>query len=76
MSNTGILKKVLEELSKDSPRLDYVRGMVETLVDMQETGQPVTPVHITRGESTPLDTPLPPLGDLNRIKAIAEQSME
>ncbi len=33
--NTGILRKVLEELEKESPRLDYIRGMVETLVEMQ-----------------------------------------
>lgn len=33
--NTGILKKVLEELEKENPRLDYIRGMVETLVEMQ-----------------------------------------
>ena len=35
MNNTAILKKCLEELSKDSPRLDYLRGMLETLVEMQ-----------------------------------------
>lgn len=35
MNNIGILKKVAEELAKDSPKLDYVRGMVETLIDIQ-----------------------------------------
>lgn len=29
--NTGILKKVIEELGKEDPKLDYVRGMLETL---------------------------------------------
>jgi hypothetical protein len=33
--NTTILKKCLDELSKDSPKLDYVRGMLETLIEIQ-----------------------------------------
>lgn len=35
--NTKILQKCLDELNKESPRLDYLRGMLETLVEMQET---------------------------------------
>lgn len=35
--NTNILKKCLEELSKDEPKLDYVRGMLETLIEMSES---------------------------------------
>ncbi len=34
--NNNILKKALEELSKDSPKLDYVRGMLETLIEITE----------------------------------------
>ena len=34
--NINILKKVSEELNKESPKLDYIRGMVETLIEMQE----------------------------------------
>lgn len=33
--NTNVLKKCLEELGKETPRLDYLRGMIETLVEMQ-----------------------------------------
>lgn len=33
--NTSILRKCLEELGKDSPKLDYIRGMLETLIEMQ-----------------------------------------
>jgi len=35
--NTVILKKCVEELNKETPRLDYVRGMLETLIEIQET---------------------------------------
>ena len=33
----GTLQKCIEELKKDKPSLDYVRGMLETLMDMQTT---------------------------------------
>jgi hypothetical protein len=29
------LQKCIEELKKDAPSLDYVRGILETLMDMQ-----------------------------------------
>jgi len=32
--NTSILSKCLEELTKENPRLDYVRGMLETFIDI------------------------------------------
>lgn len=41
--NTNILKKCIEELRKDDPKIDYVLGMLETLSEMQETVS-VTPV--------------------------------
>lgn len=28
------LQKCLEELDKEKPRLDYIRGMIETLIEM------------------------------------------
>ncbi len=28
-----ILKKVLEELNKDKPNLDYIRGMIEVIAE-------------------------------------------
>ncbi len=86
MQNTGILKKCLEELSKESPRLDYVRGMLETLIDvsaipdgafLQADGN--GKVRVTTNEQeirkVLMDTPLPPVPDLIKIKAIAEQSL-
>jgi len=33
--NTTILKKCLTELSQETPKLDYVRGMLETLIEIQ-----------------------------------------
>lgn len=40
MNHIAILKKVLSELKMDNPKLDYIRGMVETLIEMQETSKP------------------------------------
>lgn len=31
-----ILKKCVEELAKESPRLDYIRGMLDTVLAMSE----------------------------------------
>lgn len=36
MNNTGILSKCIEELNKETFRKDYVLGMLETLVEMNE----------------------------------------
>ena len=36
MSNT-ILKKCLTELNEKEPRLDYIKGAIETLIELQET---------------------------------------
>ena len=35
--NTNILTKCIEQLKSDKPDLSYVRGMLETLVEMQDT---------------------------------------
>lgn len=34
--NTKILQKILDELQLAEPRIDYVVGMLETLIEMQE----------------------------------------
>ncbi len=54
MNNT-ILTKCLKELGEQTPRLDYVRGMLETLIEMQ----PKTPgvfVPPTATTSTPISS--------------------
>lgn len=35
--NIVILKKCVEELSKDNPDLSYIRGMLETIIALNET---------------------------------------
>lgn len=35
--NTNILKKCLLELEKENPDLSYIKGMLETLVDMNDS---------------------------------------
>lgn len=37
-----ILKKCIDELTKPDPKLDYIRGMLEVLVE-QEPEKPVVP---------------------------------
>ena len=37
MQNTGILRKLLEELKKENPSVDYMKGMVETLIEMGDS---------------------------------------
>lgn len=32
--NASILKKAIDELSKETPKIDYVLGMLETLVEV------------------------------------------
>lgn len=39
MNNTRILTKCIEALKGEKPDLSYVRGMLETLVEMQELPQ-------------------------------------
>ncbi len=41
--NTQILQKCLSELDKSEPRIDYVRGMLETLVSLHEDAPPNKP---------------------------------
>lgn len=33
--NTSILNKILQELKQEKPDISYVRGMLETLIEMQ-----------------------------------------
>lgn len=42
--NYNTLKKCVEELQKDKPRIDYVLGLLEALLDAQNVGQVLTPL--------------------------------
>ena len=43
--NTTILQKCLDELNKESPRLDYVKGMLETVISMGSITTPLPVYH-------------------------------
>ena len=42
--NTTILQKCVEELKKSEPKIDYILGMLETLIDLSGGQIKVTPV--------------------------------
>lgn len=37
MNNTKILEKCVEALSKDKPDISYIKGMLETLIELNPT---------------------------------------
>lgn len=39
--NTKLLQKAIDELKSDKPDLSYLRGMLETLMEMQEVHMPI-----------------------------------
>jgi len=45
MKNT--LKKALDELNKENPRIDYVRGILEVLIDNDVAPSYVPPLNIS-----------------------------
>ena len=47
---TTILQKCLDELSKESPDLSYIRGMIEVLLATQE--KPVQSIIMTKQDGT------------------------
>lgn len=63
--NTSILKKCIAELQKGNPDLSYLRGMLETLLEMQGEGslEKTTAIHSMdmRPQQNYLDPRLVPL---------------
>ncbi len=57
--NTAILQKCITELQKDAPDLSYLRGMLETLMEMQESKPSLPPripiLPIDHTNNTPID---------------------
>lgn len=85
--NNSILKKCLDELTTPTPRIDYVCGMLETLIAMNEANvvspliKPIIPN--TQISPTapfvlnfPMETGVPIPSNVNQIKKIAEASTE
>lgn len=70
------IKKVLEELAKDKPDLSYIRGMLEVLIDGEDTIHsipyipPLTPSvwTTTSTVSSNIDLDIPPAPDFNSVK--------
>lgn len=70
--NTNILQKVIDELNKDNPRLDYVKGILETLVEAvpEITSTPINNTTVIPGlrtsETPKVDfVPSPRLGNVD-----------
>lgn len=54
--NTKVLTKCLEELSKESPNIEKVIGMLETIIEMSSS-QPL-PISVPQYPSFPMPTPI------------------
>ena len=56
--NTQILQKCIAELEKDKPNLDYIKGILETFVEMSGSITPMSTVntmtHIVKPAAVPL----------------------
>ena len=67
--NTSILQKCLDELQKENPKLDYIRGMIETIIEMS------TPYPI---KITPpiMDIDIPPYQDKSKLSLMQLDHIE
>ena len=43
-----VIQRCVEELAKDEPRLDYIRGMLDTLLSMNSPVNPSTQKEVTK----------------------------
>lgn len=77
--NTSILSKAIEELKKDKPDLSYLRGMLETLMEMQTPAQIATEKLKEVISNTSVLMPFTPSTSLNEasvLDARARQAIE
>lgn len=54
-----LLQKILDEVQKDKPDLSYIRGMIETMMDMEDEPKAL---NIINGTSTYPQYPMTSLG--------------
>ena len=47
----SILSKCVDELKKETPRIDYVLGMLETLIDMEKPLMTISPSFPHQGQT-------------------------
>lgn len=72
--NPNILKKCIEELSSEKPKLDYVRGMLEVLYDICNNNTPKT---VLKGPGLNIsDNNLTPVGSEGIIKNTDDRSSD
>lgn len=57
--NTNILKKCLDELNKETPDISYIRGMIETLSEINNETTPPNIAISTPTLKTDVDHALP-----------------
>lgn len=62
-----LLQKILDEVQKDKPDLSYIRGMIETMMDMDEPSQGT--LTFTNGNY------VPPIGHVAPV-SVAEQAAQ
>lgn len=87
--NAKLIQKILDELAQENPRLDYVRGILETLLEsfpqenkiLTATGSApmvkVTPVSSFAEEVDPLMAlEYGTKAKLEEVKKLSEQSMQ
>lgn len=76
----AILQKATEELAKETPNIAYVRGMLETLLAMNEPTNPAPvaapAVVFTKPEQQPVIEGMPQFPPIDVIKQMAEASVE
>lgn len=75
------IKKVLEELNKESPRLDYIRGILEVLVDEEEKTIVTPATQVVSSFSNvpimaPMDIPPLPTAYIKHIQNLSEQGAQ
>lgn len=49
--NQNILKKILAELGKETPSIDYLKGMVETLLEIGENTPVISQTYVPQNPS-------------------------
>ena len=54
--SSNIIKKCIEELTKDQPRLDYLRGLLEALDDRTKEVPAYTPIYPNLPPNYPIPT--------------------
>lgn len=52
--NTKILQKILDELSKETPDISYVKGILQTLLDLADEGSKTVTNKVAIGMNNPV----------------------